>query len=252
MTHHLSLALLALLFGSGLYAGAQNAVAGGGSFISFPALVLAGLNPIAANMTSTVALLPTQFTAGFTGRKVASGLHALSLAQLFWISLLGGAIGAILLIYTPPIFFERLLPWLILFATLVFAWGSFRKKRLTARPIPLATLIAVQFAISIYGGYFGGGIGFMMLAMLTIAGQEIRAALATKNVLATVMNISAVILFSCSGRIDWLAALALGLGGIGGTFVGNWAMSRISDHKLRILIVGIGLILTVWFFIRQG
>jgi uncharacterized membrane protein YfcA len=248
---HPDLRVLLLVALAGLYAGTQNALAGGGSFITFPALLLAGLNPLAANMTSTIALFPNQITTAIAGRPLAGGVGKLTLGTLFGLSLVGGIAGAFLLIYTPVSVFAHLVPWLVLFATTVFAWGSFRKKPLhAAHGMPLPVLAGSQFLIGVYGGYFGGGIGFLMLAALTIAGQQVRMANATKNVLAMAMNASAVVIFMFSGQIAWLAALALGIGGMGGALAGNWLMHRLPEKVLRGFVVFVGAALTVWLFAR--
>jgi uncharacterized membrane protein YfcA len=194
---------------AGLLAGTQNALAGGGSFITFPTLLLAGLNPLAANMTSTIALFPSQATSAVAGRKLVGDVEGLTFRHLFLISVIGGILGAILLLVTPPTFFARLVPWLVLFATSVFAWGSFRSQPLHAvSRLPTWALVAIQSCIAIYGGYFGGGIGFLMLAALTVAGQQIRMAAATKNMLAMAMNASATLIFAFSGNVSWPAACA--------------------------------------------
>src|SRR5271154_6022737 len=122
---------LTLLFVAALWAGVQNQLAGGGSFLTLPALMLAGMDARAANITSTVALFPGQVTGGWVGRKHAIGTEGLSLRALVMISLVGGALGAVLLLLTPSSFFARLVPWLVLFATTVFAYGSFVPKRET-------------------------------------------------------------------------------------------------------------------------
>ena len=250
LAHH-DLSLLLLIALAGLYAGTQNTLAGGGSFITFPALLLAGLNPLAANITSTVALFPNQITSSLAGRRLAGGVEGMSLGKLFGLSVAGGIVGAVLLLETPATFFARLVPWLVLFATAVFAWGSFRKKSPDAgHAIPLRLLAAAQFLIGVYGGYFGGGIGFLMLAALTLAGQQVRMATATKNILAMAMNASAVVLFVFSSQVDWLAALALAIGGIGGAFVGNWLVHRLPEKLMRGLVVLVGIVLTVWLFLR--
>ena len=250
MPHH-ELPLLALIVLTGLYAGAQNTLAGGGSFITFPVLLLAGLNPLSANITSTIALFPNQVTTAIAGRKLAGPAGKLSLRMLFGLSIAGGIVGAILLLNTPVSFFSRLVPWLVLFATVMFAWGSFRKQPLQATAnIPLPVLVCVQFIIGVYGGYFGGGIGFLMLAALSIAGQHVRMATATKNVLAMAMNASAVAIFMFSSQIDWPSALALAAGGVAGAFVGTWLMSRLSEKVLRGFVVVVGVVLTVWLFVR--
>ena len=232
--------LLLLIALAGFYAGTQNTLAGGGSFITFPTLLLAGLDPLSANITSAL-----------SGRKLAGGVGALSLGKLLGLSVVGGLVGAVLLLNTPVTFFARLGPWLVLFATTIFAWGSFRKKPLHAvNSIPVPLLALVQFLIGVYGGYFGGGIGFLMLATLTIAGLQVRMATATKNVLAMGMNASAVVLFAFSSHVDWLAALALSLGGIGGGFAGNWLLHRLPEKIMRGFVVLVGIALTVWLFLR--
>jgi len=126
-----------MLVGAGLWAGAQNALAGGGSFITLPALILSGLDPRAANITSTLALLPGQFVTVIAGRKFVAGTQGLSFRTLVWVSLVGGAIGALLLLTTPSRFFAAMVPWLVLFATGAFAWGSFRPRRLSAEAVTI-------------------------------------------------------------------------------------------------------------------
>jgi uncharacterized membrane protein YfcA len=249
-THH-ELSELILIALAGLYAGTQNTLAGGGSFITFPTLLLAGLNPLSANITSTIALFPNQITSCLAGRKFAGGIAETSLTKLFGLSVAGGLVGALLLLSTPVTFFAHLVPWLVLFATAIFTWGSFRKKPLHAvSAIPAPVLKLSQFLIGIYGGYFGGGIGFLMLAALTIAGQQVRMATATKNVLAMAMNASAVALFAFSSQVDWLDALALSIGGIAGGFAGGWLLHRLPEKILRGFVVLVGVALTVWLFLR--
>jgi uncharacterized membrane protein YfcA len=241
-----------ILFLAAVWAGAQNALAGGGSFITLPALMFSGLDAQAANINSTIALFPGQTTTGIVGRRLVSGAGKLSFRALFVISLAGGAVGAVLLLSTPPSFFARLLPWLVLFATAVFAWGSFIRKptETEARLGPIAAG-AVQFGIAIYGGYFGGGIGFLMLAALTIAGLGVRAAGATKNILASVMNASAVLIFVLTFKhLDWLRIAAVAAGAIVGGVIGSWMLKRVDERILRGVVVMIGLTLTVWLFWR--
>src|SRR6201991_5168940 len=237
--------MVALLLIAGLWAGLQNALAGGGSFITLPALIVSGMSPLAANITSTVALFPGQVTAGLAGRSLVSGVGKLSFRALFILSLVGGAAGGLLLLNTPATVFARLVPWLVMFATAVFAWGSFRRKPLegTAHIGPRAAAVA-QFLIGIYGGYFGGGIGFLMLAALTLAGLPTRNAGATKNALASVMNAAAVALFVFSPQVHWIQAGVLGAGAIAGGLAGAWALKRVNERGLRIAIVCVGVALT--------
>jgi hypothetical protein len=239
-----------ILFLAAIWAGAQNALAGGGSFITLPLLILSGMNPRAANITSTIALFPGQVASGWTGRSLAEGAAGLSLRALVTISLIGGALGAGLLLVTSPSFFARLLPWLILFATIVFAWGSFGPRRHDAAHLGTVGVTAAQFCISVYGGYFGGGIGFLMLAALTASGVTMRVAGATKNVLAAVMNASAVLIFIFSPEVKWLTAAVYAVGAIVGGAIGGHLVRIANERVLRLLVVLIGLALTVGLFIR--
>jgi uncharacterized membrane protein YfcA len=245
--------MLALLFAAGLWAGAQNALAGGGSFVTLGTLVLAGLDSRAANITSTIALFPGQVATGYAGSRMASGAEGLSFRALVLISLAGGVVGALLLLATSPTFFAGLVPWLVLFATGVFVWGSFVRDT-SAGSLPLSSRTAAwaQFVIAIYGGYFGGGIGFLMLAVLTVAGLPVRNAAATKNVLAAVMNASAVIIFLFSRDVRWLQAVTVSAGGIAGGLIGARALSRVNDRWLRGGVVVLGVTLAIALFVRRG
>lgn len=243
--------LIALILVAGLWAGLQNSLAGGGSFVTLPALILTGMTPLAANITSTVALFPGQVTAGLAGRRLVTGAGRLPFRALFVISILGGALGGLLLLKTPSAIFARLVPWLVLFATSVFAWGSFFRKsgQASVHLGPVGAAVA-QFAIAIYGGYFGGGIGFLMMAALTMAGLPIRGAGATKNALAGVMNAAAVALFVTSPEVHWKEAIVLGAGAMAGGLLGSWALHRVNEKALRVAIVCIGIGLTIGLFIK--
>ena len=246
MTSWIILALAAV------WAGAQNALAGGGSFITLPALLLTGMDARAANITSTLALFPSQIVMGLTGRKQAESPPGVSFTALFVISLIGGALGALILLATPPTFFARLVPWLVLFATAMFAWGSFFRK---APPpgtasIPPRAEMAIQFLIAIYGGYFGGGIGFLMMASLTLAGLAVRAAGATKNVLAGVMNASAVAMLVFSHDVHWQQVLVVAVASSIGGYAGARMLNIVNEKALRLFVVGIGVLLTIGLFWR--
>lgn len=243
--------LLLLLFAAGIWAGAQNALAGGGSFVTLPALILAGLDPRAANITSTIAMFPGQVATGWAGRSNAGGIGRLSFAWLAGLSLIGGGLGAALLLATPPDVFARLVPWFVLFATAVFAWGSFGRRPDATMLGPRAAA-ASQFGISIYGGYFSGGIGILMMAGLTLAGMAVRQAGATKNVLAGFINLSAVALFAAAADIAWREAAALGAGALLGGVAGAWGLARINERALKWAVVAIGLALTVGLFWREA
>ena len=242
---------LLILFAVAVWAGIQNALAGGGTFLTLPALMLTGMTALAANITSTVALFPGQVTSSWSGREHVAGAGGLGFKALVVISLAGGVLGAILLLVTPSTIFSHLVPWLVLFATSVFAYGSFVPRR-RDRPPVLGKLGAglVQFAISVYGGYFGGGIGFLMLAALTAAGLNIRNASATKNVLAGVMNASAVAIFVFSPQMHWLQAGIACVGAAIGGLIGGHMVSRVNQKLLRAAAVLIGVALTIGLFLR--
>ena len=227
-------------------AGIQNALAGGGSFLTFPALLMTGLDPQSANITSTIALFPAQVSTGITGRREATGTPSLSFTALFVISLIGGGLGALLLLETPSDIFTAMVPWLVLFATIVFAWGSFfRKVNDNSKPLGSYAAGTLQFCISIYGGYFGGGIGILMLAALTLSGLKLKNAGATKNVLAGVMNSSAVLIFIFLHDIAWKQALVVAIAATAGGQLGAYALPRVNERAMRICIVLLGLALTV-------
>jgi len=242
---------LVILFLVAVWAGVQNALAGGGTFLTLPALMFTGMNALAANITSTVALFPGQITSSWGGRSHVAGTGGLSFRALVMISFLGGILGAVLLLVTPSDIFKALVPWLVLFATSVFAYGSFVPRK-ADRPPVLGKLGAglAQFCISVYGGYFGGGIGFLMLAALTAAGLAIRSANATKNVLAGVMNASAVAIFVFSPQVHWPQAAIACVGAAIGGVIGGHMVSRVNQKVLRVSAVLIGIALTIGLFIR--
>ena len=242
---------LVILFFVAVWAGIQNALAGGGTFLTLPALMLTGMTALAANITSTVALFPGQVTSSWSVRSHVAGAGGLSFRALAGISLVGGIVGAVLLLVKPSDIFKALVPWLVLFATSVFAYGSFVPRK-ADRPPVLGTLGAgaAQFGISVYGGYFGGGIGFLMLAALTAAGLAIRNANATKNVLAGVMNASAVAIFVFSPQMHWREAAIACVGAALGGLIGGQLVSRVNQKLLKVVAVMIGITLTVGLFLR--
>jgi len=167
------------------------------------------------------------------------------------ISVLGGAAGAVLLLVTPVSIFSALVPWLVLAATLVFAWGSFfRRPGRVSKPVGPLAAGGMQTAISIYGGYFGGGIGILMLAALTLSGLGLRNAGATKNVLSGVMNSSAVVIFLFSSDIAWKQAGVVAVAALAGGQLGAYALHRVNEKALRVCILVLGLALTVGLFVR--
>jgi len=247
------MSMLILLFAVAVWAGVQNALAGGGSFVTLPALILSGLDARAANIASTIALFPGQVTTGWVGRKLVSGAGGLSFRVLVAISLAGGAVGAALLLLTPSGFFARLVPWLVLFATALFAWGSFfRKPGQDVGHLGHRATGVIQFFIAVYGGYFGGGIGFLMLAALTAAGLAVREAGSTKNVLASIMNAAAVAIFLFTPGIPWARVAVLCVGAMAGGYLGAQLLRRVDERLIRGFVIVLGLCLTVGLFLRKS
>jgi uncharacterized protein len=241
---------LIVLFIASVWAGAQNALAGGGSFITLPSLMLTGMDARSANITSTVALFPAQLVTGFTGRADARSPPGLTMRALVAISLVGGAIGAIILLATPASVFARLVPWLVLFATALFAWGSFFRRSVdeVEGRLPPWGMGIVQFFIAVYGGYFGGGIGLLMMAALTMTGIAIRNAGAAKNILAGVMNASAVAIFVFSNDVHWPQALVTAVGASFGGWAGALMLRHVNEKLLKLAVVAIGVALTIGLF----
>ncbi len=240
-----------LLFVAGIWAGAQNALAGGGSFITLPALIAAGLDPKLANITSTMALFPGQITTGWAGRSLVAGAERLSFRALAIISLIGGIGGAFLLIQTPGKVFAAMVPWLVLAATGLFAWSAFAPKRKAAsEPPPAWVTVLTQSIIALYGGFFGGGAGIMTLASLTLARMPVRNAGGTKNVLVGIANLAAALVFAFSGAVAWRHALAIGAGAMIGGFAGARALKVMPERALKIGVILIGIGLTIGLFLR--
>lgn len=242
---------LIVLTAAAFAAGVINSLAGGGSLVTFPALLFAGLNPIDANASSVVALMPGTFSGAWAYRDNILTVTEVSVTKFIAVSLVGGLLGALLLLWTPTAIFAGLVPWLTLFSTVVFAIGNFAPLELIRRLNvgPRGALLA-HFVISLYGGYFGGGIGFLMLAALTAAGLLIRNAGATKNVLAAVMNASAVAIFAFSHEARWFQVAITCVGATAGGIMGGLMLNRVNEKLLRIFIISIGLILTVGLFLH--
>ncbi|MGN6359443.1 MAG: sulfite exporter TauE/SafE family protein [Thermomicrobiales bacterium] len=238
--------------------GALNSVAGGGSFLTFPALIFAGIPPINANATSTVALWPgTVASVAAYRRELAQ--HRPLLLPLGLVSLIGGVLGALLLLNTPQATFTELIPWLLLVATLLLAFGGpavarLRKRLghstvLTTRSTMLTT--GLQFLVAIYGGYFGGGMGIVMLAALAVMGMEdIHAMNALKTLLASCINGVAVITFIVAGAIYWPEAIVMLVGAIAGGYGGAYYARKLDPKLVRRFTIAVGCLLTLYFFYR--
>jgi len=243
-----------LLMLSAFAAGMLNAVAGGGSFITFPALMLAGVPAVAANASSTVALFPGQVTSAWAYRHDTRGVADVSVPVFAVLSLAGGLLGALILLFTPNAVFVQIVPWLMLFATVVFAIGNFAPAGATQHfRLGGRAVLVVQFIISVYGGYFGGGIGVLMLAALTLYGMhDIHAMNGLKILLASLMNGVAVITFALAGVVHWPETLAMALASVVGGYVGALGAKRTKPKLIKGFVVVLGVLLTVYFFVRAG
>ena len=229
----------------------MNSVAGGGSFLSFPALLFAGVAPISANATNNAAMwVGTLGSARGYREEVAE--HRALLLPVVVASVAGSLIGAALLLATPQTIFERLIPWLLLFATIVFAASPLLTRRAPAAPRHAPWQIAVQFAVAIYGGYFGAGMGILMLAVLAFSGlPSFNAQNAIKNVLSAVINGVALIPFVIARIVDWRFALPMAAIALLGGYFGARFFRRVPQPISRALVVAIGAAMTMVFFARS-
>ena len=232
--------------------GALNALAGGGSLVTFPVLLFAGLNPIDANATSSVALFPGTFSSVWAYRRSITRITEVSVTALLLLSLIGGLAGALLLLFTPSSTFAALVPWLVLFATIVFAVGNFAPLAAIQRfKLGPRGALLVHFIISVYGGYFGGGIGFLMLAALTLFGmRDINAMNGLKMALVGVMTVTAIAAFVVADVVRWPEALPMLVGSIVGGYVAARAAQRLDQRLIKGFIIVLGVGLTTFFFWR--
>jgi uncharacterized membrane protein YfcA len=250
----LTLEFAIFLFVAGMLAGALNAVAGGGSFIAFPALLFTGVPPIPANATNTIALWTAAVASGGAYRSRLNVPRRV-MVPLLVASLIGGLAGAVLLLKTPAQTFMRVLPWLTLGATLLFAFGrklagsrgSVIEHSTSTAALMGATIF--QLCVGVYGGYFGGGMGIVMLAMLAALGMtDIHGMNALKTVMGTVINGVAVITFIAARAIYWKHGVVMILGGIAGGYFGAHYALKLPQAWVRVFVVLVGTGMTIYFF----
>ncbi len=248
--------IIALLIAA-VAAGAINAVAGGGTMVTFPVLLIFGVSPVAANATSTAALV-----LGTAGSLVSYRPHLAMvgpwLSRFVPVSLAGGLLGGILLTRTSNELFGNLVPFLILFAsTLFLAQGAFRRFAIvggegTVPTRNIVVAIAFQFAVAVYGGYFGAGIGILMLASLGFIGlTNIYEMNALKTILGALVNLVAAVWFALAGLVDWPRALIMTAGAVGGYFLGAHFSQRIPQRMVRAIITSIGFTIAAVTFYQQ-
>lgn len=254
-----------LLFVVAFTGGALNSVAGGGSFLTLPTLLYAGVPAVSANATSTFAMWPASLASAFAYRSEIARAKQWTM-RLGVVSLIGGLLGGLLLVRTSDQSFVRLLPWLMLIASATFSFGSrittwARARRagagdgaahggIDAVHAPL-WMLPLQLVIATYGGYFGGGMGIMMLAGMAIAGMtDIHEMNGLKTVLAILINGVALGTFVATGAIAWVPGLVMVAGGVTGGYVGASVARRVPGGAVRALVVVVAWGMTGYFFLR--
>ncbi|QDQ80372.1 sulfite exporter TauE/SafE family protein [Paraburkholderia megapolitana] len=243
---------LLLVAGAGFIAGAMNALAGGGSFVSLPALIFAGVPSVQANASSTVALFPGGLASAWAYRDGLGPVGAVSLRPLLVMTLAGGALGAVLLLYTSPKAFNFVLPWLLLLASLALAFGrrlgEQMRSRWTIRP---SVVLAVQFALGIYGGYFGGAVGIMMIAVWGLLdSSDLKRLSAPRTLLVSAANSMAVLIFIVAHVVHWPETLVMLVAAIAGGYGGAQIGRRAPVAIIRAGTLLLTACITVVFFIR--
>jgi uncharacterized membrane protein YfcA len=246
------------LFLAAALAGVMNSVAGGGSFVTFPTLIFTGVPPIPANATSTVAVWPGSLASVGAYRK-ALPRDARLMLPLTAVSVIGGLLGALVLLHTPQATFMHLVPYLFLGATLLFTFGKKLSASLgaivkTGHPPSRLALIGamlVQFAIAVYGGFFGGGMGILMLALLTmIQMEDIHSMNAVKSLLAVAINGAAVVTFIVAGAVRWPQAIVMIVGAVLGGYGGAHLAQKLDPRLVRGFVIVVGFSMTGYFLWR--
>ena len=248
--------IFGMLFLAGLLAGVSNAVAGGGTFFSFPAFLAAGLPPIVANASNCIAVWPANALAVVGYRNVLRQ-HARGTGKSIFIALLGGGLGAAMLVFTGNAAFVKLIPFLILFATLLFTFGSRFSGLLASyaggqsftKPGPFSGFLLFIFAF--YGGFFGAGLGIMLIAGLHMLGvHDIQANNALKNLLAAAATSIALVIFTFSGIVAWPYALVAFAGAVMGGLLGSRIAQWLPAIYFRRVVIVIGMFLSIYYFIK--
>jgi uncharacterized membrane protein YfcA len=241
-----------LLAGAAFVAGTMNAVAGGGTFVTFPTMIFTGVPSVIANASNAVALSPASFASGWAYRSDFQRFEGISLKAMVIVSMIGGALGAALLLATPQRTFDGLVPWLLMIATAIFAFGP----KITPKLRQFYTLSAggvllIQFLVSIYGGYFGGAMGIIMLAVYSLFGlTDLNAMNATKSFLAGVINGISVVVFVIAGKIAWPQTIVMLVTALAGGYIGARVARKMNPKHLRIGIIAISVTVTAVFFVK--
>jgi uncharacterized membrane protein YfcA len=243
---------IAIVAFAAFLAGALNSVAGGGTFFSFPALLAAGVPPVAANASNSVALWPASLSGAWAYRHELAR-YKRYLIPMGVVSLIGGVGGGLLLLSTKDATFARLIPWLLLFATVLFAFssqlGALLRGAKDIKPGNSAGALAGQAMVSIYGGFFGAGMGIMMLASLAMSGHDdVHEINAIKNLLSAVIYSVTVATFVIAGAVSWPHTLIMLATATLGGYIGASVARKIPALWLRRFIITVGLLLTAFYF----
>lgn len=254
----MSISEIILLFCAALLGGAVNSVAGGGGFIAFPALLFTGMPSINANATNTVALWPGTLASTGAYRKALSGELLKRILPLIVITFLGSILGSALLLKTRVATFDKMVPWLLLSATLLFsfsgkvtAWINRHYSEGGPSLLRVAGITVLQLCVAIYLGYFGAGVGIVMLALLSMMGLEnIHSMNGLKTLLATCGNGVAVVMFIFAHAVRWPQAILMVFGGGLGGYAGAWYAQKMDPKHVRYVVITIGYTMTTYFFWR--
>ncbi|MHA6721494.1 sulfite exporter TauE/SafE family protein [Sphingomonas sp. RS2018] len=241
-----------LAFVAGIAGGAMNALAGGGTFATMPTLIALGLPSPIANATSNVALQPGAMTSAWGYRAGLRPLGGLSVKALSAITFVGGLAGSLLLVATPTTLFDRIIPWLLLIATIAIAGGKRLAERFAERATPgPRTLFGAQAVLGVYGGYFGGGVGLMMTAAWgLLAGEPPHRLMAHRTLMLAIANAAATIVFIALGMVRWVYAVPMLVGSVIGGFAGAGVGKRLSPGVVRGWTIAVTAVTTAVFFWR--
>lgn len=234
--------------------GAANALAGGGQFIVFPALLFAGVASVKANATASLAMVPGGIASAWVYRRSFLDKPPGEIRHLIVVSLAGSLAGSILLLSTPNATFSALVPWLLLIAASVFTAAP-HLRRVAAKAAgnrSMFLLLAGQFIIALYGGYFGAGMGVLMIALfLAAANMDVQSGNGVRLLCGTAINLLAVAVFAVRSAIEWKVGLPMLLAGVAGGYLSARGMQRLSEKAARNAILAYAWGLTAWFLVRS-
>ncbi|MCU7812777.1 MAG: sulfite exporter TauE/SafE family protein [Candidatus Thiodiazotropha sp. (ex Notomyrtea botanica)] len=247
---------LLFLFGAGFLGGVFNSIAGGGSFITFPALLFVGVTPVSANATNTFASCAGYLSGAYAFRKDLYA-HKAALPRLVFVSLIGGGLGALLLLQTPEALFREAIPWLLLFATVLFIFGRDINRILRqlashhrhASSVGSVLLLLMLLGVCVYGGFFNAGLGIIILSYLALAGySNINEMNGLKLLVSSVVSLTAIVLFIYNGAIAWYEGVVVLLGTLGGGYVAAHYSRQLPQAYVSTFVIVVSSGITIYFF----